>query len=299
MEILSNNDVLPKGLAIALGAFDGIHIGHRKLIENIVDYSKEHNCKSCVYTFDTLPSGARYINDSSQRIAIFESLGVDYLYIQRFDENFRCTSAKGFMDKFIKDASYVTVGFNFRFGKGREGNTGLLKDYCSQNGTVIHIQEPVYFGDEIVSSTKIRGYIEESNFKTAGKMLGRDFCVRGEVVHGDEIGRTMGFPTANICVDERRIMPGEGVYATVTEYNGIKYSSITNYGGKPTFKNNKILLETNIFDFNEDLYGKTISVYFVEKLRDIQGFESKDCLTAQLLEDKNKSLKILKKYLYK
>ncbi len=299
MKILRSNEVLPKGLAVALGAFDGIHMGHRKLIENIVNYSKGNNCQSCVYTFNTLPSGSKYINDWDKRIEIFESFGVDFLYIQEFDADFKNTSASDFLDKYIKDASYVTVGFNFRFGKGREGNTYLLKDYCDENNIAFNVVEPVYLGSEIVSSTKIRGYIEENNFEVAKKMLGQDFSVSGTVVHGNAIGRTMGFPTANICVDENRIMPSEGVYATVTEYEGKIYPSITNYGGKPTFKDNKILLETNILDFERDLYGKKITVYFLEKLRNIVGFSSKEELKDQLIIDKNKSLKIFKKYLYK
>ena len=299
MKILKSSEMLPKGMAIALGAFDGIHMGHRKLIENIVNYSNDNNCKSCIYTFDMLPSGAKYINDWEKRIKIFDGLGVDYLYIQKFDTDFKNTSATDFLNSFIKEANYVTGGFNFRFGKGREGNTHFLKDYCIENDIIIDVVEPVYLGSEIVSSTKIRGYIEENNFEIARKMLGRDFCISGTVVHGNAIGRTMGFPTANICVDENRIMPSEGVYATVTEYEGKIYPSVTNYGGKPTFKDNKILLETNIFDFEGDLYGKNISVCFLEKLRNVVGFSSKEELKNQLKADKNKSLEIFKKSLYK
>ncbi len=299
MKILKNNDTLPKGLAIAIGAFDGIHLGHRKLIENIVKYAEENNCRSCVYTFENLPSGAKHITDWEQRIKIFESLGVDYLYIQSFDDDFKSTSAEDFLDKFIKDAIYVTVGFNFRFGKGREGNTYILEKYCTDNCIEFHLVQPIYFEDEIVSSTKIRGYIEESNFKKASQMLKRDFSVRGTVIHGNAIGRTIGFPTANICVDEGRIMPAEGVYATVTEYDGVIYPSITNYGGKPTFKDNKILLETNMLGFDGDLYDKKITVYFLKKIRDITKFASKDELKSQLNADKNKSLKIFQKSIYK
>lgn len=299
MKILNNNEVLPKGVAVALGAFDGIHMGHRKLIENVVDYAKENNCQSCVYTFDTLPSGAKYINDWEKRIEVFQGLGVDYLYIQKFDADFKSTSAKDFLDMYIKRASYVTVGFNFRFGKGREGNALLLKEYCMENNINFQVVEPVYLGDEIVSSTKIRGYIEENNFEKAKKMLCGDFCVSGIVVHGNAIGRTIDFPTANICIDENRIMPSEGVYATVTEYEGKMYPSVTNYGGKPTFKDNKILLETNLFDFEGDLYGKKISVHFLEKIRNIVAFGSKEELKEQLIADKNKSLGIFKKSLYK
>ena len=299
MKVLKDNTALPEGVAIALGAFDGIHTGHKKLVENIVSYAKDNNCCSCVYTFDVLPSGARYITDFEQRIGIFESLGVDYLYIQRFDGDFKKMSAQNFLQSFIKEAKYVTVGFNFRFGNGREGNTNVLEEYCRENNIDIDIVSPVYLNDEIVSSTKIRGYIEENNFKMAKQMLGYDFSVSGTVVHGNAVGRTIGFPTANICVDENRIMPLEGVFATLTEYDGKFYPSISNYGGKPTFKDNKILLETNLFDFDGDLYGKKINVHFIEKLRDIVAFESIEALKKQLISDKNETLKIFQKTIYK
>ncbi len=299
MKVIKDLADFPKGLAIALGAFDGVHLGHQRLIKNITEYAKANKCLSCVYTFDTLTSSAKYITDTQQKIKIFEDLGVDCIYIQKFDDKFKSTPAKIFLDNYIKDAKYISVGYNFRFGKGREGNTGLLKDFCEENGIAFHIEEPVCFGSEVVSSTKIRGYIEESNFETARKMLGRNFCVTGTVVHGNEIGRTMGFPTANICTPENRIMPDEGVYATLTEYGGSIYPSVTNYGSKPTFKNNEILLETHIFDFNELLYDKNISVHFLEKLRNVALFSSKEELKRQLEDDKNKSLEIFKKSLYK
>lgn len=299
MRILRNDEILPKGMAIAFGAFDGIHIGHRKLIENIIDYSRRNSCQSCVYTFDTLPSGAKYITDWEQRIKIFEELGLDCLYIHTFDNEFKSTSAKDFLEMYVKDASFVTVGFNFRFGKGREGNVHLLKDYCSDKSIDYIIEEPVYLGEEIVSSTKIRGYIEENNFEIAKKMLKMNFSVVGNVIHGNALGRTLGFPTANICVDENRIMPSEGVYATYTEYEGKIYPSVTNYGRKPTFKDNKILLETNIFGFDKDLYGEKIYVYFLKKIRNIVSFGSKEELERQLNADKKESLKIFEKSLYK
>jgi len=299
MKILKNNEVLPAGLSIALGAFDGVHMGHKKLIENIVSYARANNCKSCVYTFDILPSGARYITDWEQRIGIFEKLGVDYLYIRSFDAGFKGMSAYDFLEAYISKANYVSVGFNFRFGKGREGNTKILENYCRENNITIDVVSPVYLYDEIVSSTKIRGYIEENNFEMAKKMLGYNFTVDGVVEHGDAIGRTIGFPTANISVDENRIMPLEGVYATITEFDGKMYPSITNYGGKPTFKKSRILLETNLFDFEGDLYGKKISVHFVEKIRDVMTFNSADELKGQLIADKNKTLKIFKKGIYK
>ena len=299
MKIINNPADFPKGVAVAFGAFDGIHIGHQKLIENTVAFAGDNNCKSCIYTFDALPSGAKFINSWEQKLGIFEKLGVDYVFIQKFDDTLKNTSAVDFLNKFVKNAKYVTVGFNFRFGKGREGNTRILEQFCNESGIAFDIVQPVYLEKEVVSSTKIRGYIEEDNFCTAGKMLGRNFCVNGVVIHGNAVGRTIGFPTANIEVDENRIMPTEGVYATVTEFEGNMYPSVTNYGGKPTFGDNRVLLETNIFDFDGDLYGKNISVHFLGKIRNIVSFASKEELKTRLERDKQESLKIFKKSLYK
>ena len=295
MEIIKSTGVLPVGAAVALGAFDGIHTGHRKLIDNVVEYARINGCKSCVFTFDMLPSGARRIISTEQRNNILEIMGVDYLYIQHFDSDFKSMTADDFMNRFLKQAVYITVGFNFRFGTARQGSTETLSRFCIDNCIKYDIVEPVKINDEIVSCTKIRKYIENADFNMAHKMLGSYFSVEGTVIHGNEIGRTIGFPTANICVDTDRVMPKEGVYVTATEFNGRVYKSFTNYGGKPTFNDNRILVETSIFDFDGDLYGRSIKVYFLEKIRDIDDFRSVDALKAQLEADKNKSLDFFSK----
>lgn len=295
MEIINGTNIIPDGVAVALGAFDGIHIGHKKLIENIIEYSKQNGCKTCVFTFDVLPSGAKYIMSAKQRNEILADMGIDYLYVQHFDAGFKSMTAKEFMNKYLLQAKFVSVGFNFRFGANRQGDTKILEEFCAENHIEISVEDPVMYGDEIVSSTLIRKAIEDCDFVKANAMLDRPFCVDGAVVHGEALGRTMGFPTANLQVDVSMTAPNEGVYVTITQVDGILYKSFTNYGSKPTFENDKILLETHLFDFDGDLYGKEIKVYFMDNIRGVKKFPSIDALKEQLLEDKNKSLNFFSK----
>lgn len=288
-------DCMPKGVCVALGAFDGIHIGHRKLIEKAVCYARERNLKSCVFTFDVLPSGAKCISDFATRNEILEKLGVDCVLIKHFDDEFKNTSAESFMEKYLTDASFLSVGFNFRFGKSRKGDVSVLSDFCRKKGIEINVCDPVCFGDFVVSSTKIRECVLNSNFSLAKDMLGRGFFAGGLVVEGNQIGRTIGFPTANIKIGNEQIMPGAGVFVSITEVDGKLYKSFSNYGNKPTFSDENVILETHLFDFDGDLYGKCIRVYFVEKIRDITKFASKEALRQQLLDDKNKSLDFFSK----
>ena len=295
LEIINGISVIPDGVAVALGAFDGIHIGHKKLIENIIEYAKQNGCKTCVFTFDVLPSGAKYIMSTNQRNKILADMGIDYLYIQHFDPGFKSMSAGEFMSKYLMQAKFISVGFNFRFGANRMGDTKMLEEFCTENHIEINVEDPIMYDGEIVSSTLIRKAIKECDFDKVNAILGRPFCIEGIVVHGEALGRTMGFPTANLQIDASMSVPCEGVYVTATQVEGVLYKSFTNYGSKPTFENDKILLETHLFDFDGDLYGKEIKVYFMDKIRGIIKFSSIEALKSQLLEDKSKILKFFSK----
>ncbi|MBR0277002.1 MAG: bifunctional riboflavin kinase/FAD synthetase [Clostridia bacterium] len=295
MDIIKYGQNIPDGMAVALGAFDGVHMGHKKLTENVVEYAKKNKCKSCVFTFDKLPHASYFINSIEERAKIFDDLGIDVLFVKDFDNEFKNTSDIDFLNKFLIKSKYVTVGFNFKFGRNRTGNSGLLREFCDKNSIDCDIINPVLCDNNIVSSSLIRKYISDGNFASASKMLGRPFYISGKVVHGNKIGRKMGFPTANIIIDSKRIMPPKGVYITVTEYNGKLYRSITNYGAKPTFNDDNVLVETNIFDFNKDIYGNNIIIYFKEKIRDISAFSSADELKNTLNSDRDKCLKFFSK----
>ena len=295
LKIISEKNLLPVGAAVALGAFDGIHIGHRKLIEKAVSYAHSKGGKVCVFTFDTLPSGAKYINSTETRDRILKGMGVDYLYVQHFDNNFKTLSAQDFMEKYLADAGFISVGFNFRFGYGRSGDTAVLGEFCKKNRINLNVEPPVMYKNEPVSSTRIRKCVENSEFDSACDMLGRYYGICGTVVHGNEIGRTIGFPTANMSVCADALLPADGVYITAADVGGKIYKSFTNYGPKPTFGDSKKVLETNIFDFDGDLYGRNITVYFLERIRDITAFSSAEELKNRLLCDKQKSLDFFSK----
>jgi len=295
LDILYKVQKVPDGTAVALGAFDGIHIGHQKLIENVVNYSRKNGCKSCVFTFDELPSGADFITNNTERFKIFEKLGVDILCVQPFDNSFKNLSAFDFMSNYLLQCRYITVGFNFKFGMDRTGNSDILRNFCVQNNIECDIVSPVICDGDVVSSSRIRKLLKDGSLQDVNRLLGHAFCVNGTVIIGNQVGRTMEFPTANIKVEANRAMPPYGVYATVTEYDGVLYKSITSYGTKPTFSSEEVLIETNIFDFNENIYDKNITVYFVNRIRDIESFGSIEELKSKIIEDKSKSLEFFSK----
>ncbi len=295
MKIINEYCEFPIGAAVALGAFDGIHAGHKKLINNAVEYAKANGCKSCVFTFDTLPSGAKQINSEAKRNRILEEMGVDYLYIQHFDNEFKSIEADDFMDRFLLQAKYISVGFNYRFGCGRAGDVDTLADFGKANGIQIHVEPPVMYDGDTISSTRIRSCIENAEFDKVFDMLGRSYGVSGVVQRGHEVGRKLGFPTANVLPDERMVLPNDGVYATLVLIDGVKYKAFTNCGARPTFGDGKKLLETNVFDFEGDLYGKEIEIFFLKRLRDVRTFASEKELVEQIFKDKEVSLEFFSK----
>lgn len=295
LKIITDARRIPKNLSVALGAFDGIHAGHRKLIEKAVSFARLHGFGSCVFTFDPLPSGAPRIIDTAARNKILEQMGVDFLYVQNFDTNFKELTAFRFMEKYLKSLSFLSVGFNFRFGHRRVGNVEILSDFCRKNNILLAVEPAVMYGSEPVSSTRIRNCISSSDFDAVCDMLGRYYGVCGKVVHGNQIGRTLGFPTANIPLSDKNTLLSDGVYITAALCDGKLYKSFTNCGAKPTFGDESRVLETNIFDFDGDLYGKEIIVFPLKRIRKITAFSSPDDLKRCLHEDKQKSLDFFSK----
>lgn len=281
--IITNEKSFLENAAVALGAFDGIHKAHRKLIENTVLFAKENNLNSVVFTFSENPSDAELITTDAQRKSIFKELGIDVLYVQHFDDALKNMSADEFLNTYLKTCKYICVGFNFRFGKDRQGTTADIESFCTKNNIHFDIVDEIKYDGITVSSTLIRIYIKSCDFAMAQKLLGREVSVEGVVVKGDMIGKKLGFPTVNI-ENSNTLIP-KGVYATVTEVDGVKYKSVTNVGGKPTIRNNVDRIETHIIDFDRDIYGETIKTSFVKKIRDIVKFGDVESLKAQLKKD--------------
>ncbi len=281
--IITNELSFLENSAVALGAFDGIHKAHRFLIETTISYAKENSIRSVVFTFSENPSKAERLTTDTERKSIFESLGTDVLFMQEFDDALKNTLPDEFLNKYLKKCRFVCVGFNFRFGKDRAGSTADIESFCRKNNIDYKIVDEIKDDGITVSSSVIRIYIKSGNFEAAEKLLGRPVTVEGTVVRGDRIGRKLGFPTINI--EKSGSLIPKGVYATVTDIDGIEYKSVTNVGGKPTIRNNVDRIETHIIDFDCDIYGKEVKTRFVRKIRDIIKFEDVELLKKQLKKD--------------
>jgi riboflavin kinase/FMN adenylyltransferase len=290
--------------AVALGNFDGVHLGHAELILRTVSYARAHGLKSAVFTFANHPQNyilgrniVKNITTPEGKIALIEKFGVDYLFSLRFDEKFHDMSPASFLHDLVLGsfrAAAVACGFNFHFGRDAAGDTTLLAEAAAREKFHLEILGPVVIDGVVVSSTVIRELITAGHVEQCPKFLGRRFAVCGEVIHGNENGRKMGFPTANVALREEMVIPSNGVYATRTsvEY-GPAIPSVTNIGDRPTIGDGKMLAESNLFDFDEDIYGKRIRIEFIEKIRSEIQFSGLKELGAQIARDKNTAAKIL------
>lgn len=275
--VLINEDYLIENTseyAVCLGRFDGVHKGHRELILKTVSYARENNLRSGAVTFiRNYEKDKIYPLDTQMKI--MEELGIDTLFVIVFNEKFKNTSSDEFVEKYIIKyfkAKCVVCGFNFKFGKNREGSIETLKEYDKY--FTLFVIPPVYDDKEIVSSSLIKKLMAEGNIKRANSLLGRKFEITGVVSEGNKIGRTINFPTANIIVESSQCEIKAGVYSSYTNIGKKKYLSISNIGVAPTVRNGeKIILETNIMEYNEILYNKDITVSFVDFIRGEKKFK--------------------------
>lgn len=280
---------------IALGNFDGVHLGHQKLIKKAVEIAKEKGLKSAVFTFSNHPKNmlpkatpVKNILYNWEKKEIIESLGVDYLYNIPFTQEVMTMSPENFVKELLLEKFNMKVGlcgFNFNFGYRGEGNPNYLRDYGKKYGFDVWEMEPFKIEDNVVSSSLIRTLIASGRVDRCKTYLGRNYEIGGEVVVGNKLGRRIGFPTSNLNIDETMVTPPNGVYVTLCDYDGEKYPSVTNVGTKPTIGDYKKNVETHIFDFNKELYGKHIIVEFLEKTRDEVKFDTMEELVDQILRD--------------
>ncbi|MDD5794960.1 MAG: bifunctional riboflavin kinase/FAD synthetase [Clostridiales bacterium] len=292
----SGKDILQKGTYVALGSFDGLHLGHISLVNKIVELAKKNNSLSMVYTFSNHPrkfvkpnENLKLLTDFNTKVKILKNHNVDITYFEKFDENFMERSAEEFIvyliDKF--NVKGIVVGFNYKFGYKNLGNTETLKKLSKKYNFDLYVMEPCKYKDKAVSSTRIRHEIINGNVFDVFNMLGRPYHLLGKIVYGKQIGRTIGFPTANLYINKDFVIPKIGVYYTNVFVDGILYKGITNVGTNPTVHGSKLTVETFILDFNEDIYGKNIEVIFIKKIRNQTKFNNIDELKNQLIKDKN------------
>jgi len=289
---------LDESVVITIGSFDGLHLGHRQLLQFLHQKSKELNAKSLVISF--LPHPRIFfnsqkdfflLNDTNEKKELIASLGIDYLMQLPFDKEFASQSAEVFVKKIIEilKPKAVILGYDHKFGKDRTGSKetfeAMHKAY--NNFEIFNFEEQKFSFDKI-DSTTIRNCIKKGEITNANQLLGYEYQLIGEIVAGKKLGRTIQFPTANLEVSENmKLIPMHGVYQTSILVKGIWYRSITNIGNRPTISGQGLTIETHILDFYESIYGEKVVLKFQNFIRPEQKFESLDALKAQIQKDIN------------
>jgi riboflavin kinase / FMN adenylyltransferase len=280
---------------LALGNFDGVHRGHRKILDRVRRVASERGATSVVMTFDPHPprvvrpdKAPPLLMTKEQKLEALAAANLQGAAIVRFTHELSQWDPETFVRLVLVDwlrVSEVWVGANFLFGHARAGNFSTLRVLGSRFGFRAEKIDPVRYKDFVVSSTRIRRLISEGRVDEASALLGHEYALDGTVMHGDARGRTIGFPTANLCT-QNELLPPHGVYATTTTVDGIVHASVTNVGVRPTVDSSgRAVIESHIFGFDRDIYGAPIRVGFVQRLRDERAFESIDQLRAQIAAD--------------
>lgn len=297
MEVFHNiSDIsnLPKPAVITLGNFEGIHNGHRKIIETCINEARKIGAHCVVVTYDHSRSvifkeRPEFIYVVRERIRLIESLGVDYLLLIPFSEEIKNIAAKDFLQSLLIEklkAKLIIIGYDHRFGKNREGNIDFLREYSAEFGYDVRQMEPVEYEGRIISSSRIRSNLVMGDIEKANAQLGCPYHITGTVTKGFQRGTQIGFPTANIETPARKLIPAEGVYAGQIELDDKrKYFSVINIGHNPTFNNKKLTVEAHILDFNESIYDKEVTLYLLKKIRDEVKFKDSATLTDQIYRD--------------
>jgi len=281
---------------VGLGNFDGLHIGHMALINTLIRESQLNGLSSIVYTFTKHPENilrkkliTPLLLTEQKKIALLSEISLNYLYFDEFNEEFSRLTPEEFVRDVLINKLHIklaVVGYDYKFGYKGQGEILLLKELGKKYGFKVIVIPAIKCDNEIISSTKIRKSIINGELETSYKLLGRNYSITAEVVSGRRIGNTIGFPTANIHPERFLVLPVNGVYITKTLLDGKLYNSMTNVGYNPTFEDIKqITVETHLIDFNKDIYGKKIEVFFLKKIRDEIKFDSVECLVQQIAKD--------------
>lgn len=290
------NDEFNKDVYVALGSFDGLHKGHLTLIDKVVELSKNNDGLSMVYTFRNHPlevidesKAPKIIMDNEEKLEVLSKKGIDVACFIEFNKRFMTIEPEAFIKEIIDkfNVKGIIVGFNYKFGFKNKGDITLLEKLSEKLGFELYVMNALEENGKVISSTLIRELIRGGLINEANKLLTRFYSIKGKVIHGKQLGRTIGFPTANLNITENTVLPAMGVYYTNVEIDGKIYKGITNVGNNPTVNGNNITVETNILDFFDDIYDKEIRVYFIEKIRNQEKFDSLEVLKGQLENDKN------------
>ena len=283
-------------VCVAIGMFDGVHLGHQQVIRQTIEDALQHEAIAVAITFDCHPNSVvapernpPLIYSLPQKLRVMDSLGIDTTLLIRFDKAFSEISGEEFIRGLARDFGHIhslCVGGAFTFGHQRTGNVALLKHLGQELNFIVHGMAAVALDGKIVSSTRIREEIRAGNLDAASQMLGRTYALVGKVIRGDQLGRQVGFPTANLDL-AGLVLPPNGVYAVHASVQGRLHRALVNIGTRPTLRNPdpRLQIEVHLLDFTGDIYDQEIEIAFVEKLRDEQKFPSREALREQIRRD--------------
>lgn len=282
---------------VTIGTFDGIHLGHQKILKDLVKESKKYNLESLVLTFENHPRTIldkdfqlKLLTTNKEKIEILEKIGIESIIFQTFDKEFSELSGKDFVKKILVDQlniKKIIIGYDHRFGKGRQCGIDDLIQFGKEFDFEVEQISAEEVDENKVSSTKIRNAISNGDIITANKYLGYEYSFSGKVIKGKQLGRTIGFPTANIMIAEvEKIIPKKGVYVVEGSWDGNKYQGMMNIGVKPTVDGRTLSVEVNFFDLDQDLYDKIVTIHLRKFIREEKKFESLDYLKLQIQNDK-------------
>ncbi len=304
MNIYSNLDEIgssfESGSVVTLGNFDGVHIAHRKLLEKLLEQSKILHLPAILVTYFPNPSivlgknkDLKYIYTEEKKREILKSLGLKNLLVIPFTRELSEISAYTFIKDILHNklnAKHIILGFNHFFGKNREGDIDFLANHTEEFSYTVSKIDPVYAEGQKISSSYTRSLILEGEVEKLKTLLVEPFSIKGTVMHGDKRGRTIGFPTANLSINEDQMIPGNGVYAGFVKFENMKYKAMVNIGIRPTFNGSTKTIEVNILDYNGDLYDKILEFVFIKKIRNEMKFSNIDELKIQLEKDRSTTI---------
>lgn len=299
VQVIDFNDKSNSPIAVALGFFDCIHKGHEKLVKAAIDYSQNHATKSGLLTFVNDPNLAfgreKQIYSFSDRVRVLDKYGLDVVIGANFDKSFAEISPEEFLHALTSrfNVKAIFTGADYTFGKSAKGNVDLLRSFCQNNGIDFNLVPFETANGEKISTSTLKKYVKDGSVDIFNEYVSIPYFAIGQVIHAHHNGTGMGFPTTNILPDSSRLPLSNGIYATFCEVDGELFKSMTNVGTKPTFSDESVSIETYIIDFSGDVYGKQITVYFIRKMREIQKFDTKDALRAQLDKDENSAISVL------
>ncbi|MGI2854407.1 bifunctional riboflavin kinase/FAD synthetase [Shewanella algae] len=298
-------NILPahRGCVLTIGNFDGVHRGHAEVIANLVKKARHFGLPATLMTFEPQPQELFRGQDAPARLSLLRDkvrllgeLGIDRLVCVNFNQKFAQMPAKEFVDELLVrklGVKYLVVGDDFCFGRARQGNFELLRAAGEQHGFAVVSTQSFLVGDHRVSSTMVREALAKGNLEQARRLLGHPYTLSGKVAHGKKLGRTLGFPTANIAM-KRKVVPVRGVFAVRLWWDGSEqYDGVANVGFRPTVQGQNCQLEVHLFDFEGDLYGRKVEVELVAKIRDEKPFESLEALKKQIMNDADEARALL------